>query len=71
MDVCMFSAKRYDRESFDANNDGRHRLTYVDVRLDAASACSTGALRSSLTKAHTAAPGVARLAVAASSRTST
>ena len=36
MDVCMFSAKRYDRESFDATNDGRHRLSYVDVRLDAA-----------------------------------
>jgi D-lactate dehydrogenase len=36
MDVCMFSAKRYDRDSFDAINDDRHRLTYVDVRLDAA-----------------------------------
>jgi D-lactate dehydrogenase len=36
MDVCMFSAKRYDRDSFDAVNDGRHRLSYLDVRLDAA-----------------------------------
>jgi D-lactate dehydrogenase len=36
MDVCMFSAKRYDRDSFDATNDGRHRITYLDVRLDTA-----------------------------------
>jgi D-lactate dehydrogenase len=36
MDVSMFSAKRYDRDSFDASNDGRHRFSYLDVRLDAA-----------------------------------
>jgi D-lactate dehydrogenase len=38
MDVYMFSAKRYDRDSFDATNDGRHRLHYLDVRLDATTA---------------------------------
>jgi D-lactate dehydrogenase len=38
MDVFMFSAKRYDRDSFDATNDGRHRLTFLDVRLDVATA---------------------------------
>lgn len=33
MDVCMFSAKRYDRDSFAAAG-GRHRVTYLEERLD-------------------------------------
>jgi len=35
MDVCLFSAKAYDRASFDAANERfGHRLLYVDSRLE-------------------------------------
>jgi len=35
MRVTLFSAKRYDRDSFDrANRAGRHQLEYLEVRLD-------------------------------------
>jgi D-lactate dehydrogenase len=35
MDLALFSAKRYDRESFSAaNEDGAHRLTFLDARLE-------------------------------------
>ena len=33
MRVCFFSARRYDRESFDEVNAGRHELRYYDTRL--------------------------------------
>lgn len=37
MDVVVFSAKRYDRDSFErANTAHGHRLEFVDARLDAA-----------------------------------
>src|SRR5687768_4533045 len=38
MDVSMFSAKRYDRDSFDAVNGDRHRPPHLDRRLAAATA---------------------------------
>ena len=34
MDVVLFSAKRYDRDTFVATNAGRHDLTFLDARLD-------------------------------------
>ncbi len=34
MRVTVFSAKPYDRVSFDGANDGRHELTYLEVHLD-------------------------------------
>jgi D-lactate dehydrogenase len=37
MDICVFSAKRYDRDAFAAANaDLGHRLTFVDARLEPA-----------------------------------
>jgi D-lactate dehydrogenase len=37
MDICVFSAKRYDRDAFTAANAAiGHRLTFVDARLEPA-----------------------------------
>jgi D-lactate dehydrogenase len=35
MDICLFSAKRYDRDAFTAANSAvGHRLTFIEARLD-------------------------------------
>jgi D-lactate dehydrogenase len=37
MDICVFSAKRYDRDAFAAANEAvGHRITFVDARLEPA-----------------------------------